>query len=59
MEVIKYCCNNVAVLEDGKIIENRDVESFFANPTSDTAKLFLNITKQLQNCTVTVGGDGI
>ena len=59
LEVIKYCCNNVAVLEDGKIIENRDVESFFANPTSDTAKLFLNITKQLQNCTVTVGGDGI
>lgn len=44
LEAVRYVCNHVAVLENGKIIENGPVREVFLNPTSDTAKLFLKIS---------------
>ena len=43
LNVIRYICKNMAVLEDGKIVENGPVKSVFNSPKSDTAKLFLKI----------------
>lgn len=41
MEVIKQLCTKVAVIEDGKIVENGDVHSIFSHPKTVAArKLF-------------------
>lgn len=42
MDVLKYICRNVAVIEDGEIIENGTINELFSNPRSDTTKLFVN-----------------
>jgi len=42
MEVIKDICDRVAIIEDGKIIEENTVEEIFANPKTDTAKEFIS-----------------
>ena len=41
MSVIKACCDRVAILDHGKIIEENAVNEFFANPQTDIAKNFL------------------
>lgn len=41
MDVIKAICNQVAVMEKGRIIEQQDVYQVFANPTSDLMKHFV------------------
>jgi D-methionine transport system ATP-binding protein len=43
LNVIRYICKNMAVLEDGQIVEKGPVRSVFGEPKSDTAKLFLKI----------------
>ena len=43
LNVIRYICKNMAVLEDGLIVERGPVRSVFGSPQSDTAKLFLRI----------------
>ncbi|MDR3265050.1 MAG: ATP-binding cassette domain-containing protein [Synergistaceae bacterium] len=43
LNVIRYICRNMAVLEDGLIVEKGPVRSVFNSPLSDTAKLFLKI----------------
>ncbi len=42
MEVVKEVCNNVAIMENGKVIETNTVENLFTNPKSKTANLFIN-----------------
>ena len=41
MEVIKYICNQVAVIEDGLIVEEGDVLDVFTNPQHPTTQVFL------------------
>ncbi|GHV38459.1 hypothetical protein FACS1894187_17300 [Synergistales bacterium] len=45
LNVIRYICKNMAVLEDGLIVERGPVRSVFGSPQSDIAKLFLRIDK--------------
>ncbi|MDR0977475.1 MAG: ATP-binding cassette domain-containing protein [Endomicrobium sp.] len=47
LDVIKYTCNNMAVLEDGTIIEQGSVGNIFANPSSKTAKVFIKNNSDL------------
>lgn len=42
MDVVKEICNNVAVMEDGVIVEQQDTFSLFTNPQTDIAKRFAN-----------------
>lgn len=42
MQVIKDICHRVAVIEDGKILEQGKVVDVFINPKSPTAKEFVN-----------------
>ncbi len=44
MEVIKQICNKVAVIEDGRIIEEGLVSDIFADPKQPTTKHFLQST---------------
>lgn len=48
LDVVKYCCNNVAVIEKGLIMEKGPTDEVFSNPKSDTSKTFINITNNLQ-----------
>ncbi|WP_156625964.1 ATP-binding cassette domain-containing protein [Clostridium tertium] len=59
LDVIRYCCDNMAVIEDGKITENGTVKGLFLNPKSNTAKRFIEITRSFQNNFVFEGGEGI
>ena len=43
LDVIKYTCNNMAVLEQGIIVERGAVRDIIFNPASETAKLFVRI----------------
>ena len=45
LQVVKYVCNNVAVLEHGQIAEQGAVREIFLNPSSETAKLFVSIDR--------------
>ncbi len=38
MSVVEDICNKVAILDEGKIVEEGDVSEIFANPRSDAAK---------------------
>jgi D-methionine transport system ATP-binding protein len=48
LDAIKYCCQNMAVLEDGKIIEQGSVREIFSNPKSRTGALFAKVFQDLQ-----------
>ncbi|MDF2681785.1 MAG: transporter [Brevibacillus sp.] len=43
LDVLQHICNNMAVLEYGRIVEIGSVEKFFLRPESDTAKRFVSI----------------
>lgn len=47
MEVIKEICERVAVMEHGKIVEQGDVFSIFANPQNEVTKRFIRATSSL------------
>ncbi len=49
LDVIKYSCNNMAVLENGLIVEKGSVREIFQNPKSDTARLFVKINTEFQS----------
>jgi len=42
MEVIKEICNKVAVMEDGKVIEQGDIVRIFTEPDNQLTKEFIN-----------------
>lgn len=42
MEVIKQICNKVAVMEDGKVIEDGPVTTIFTHPVHPTTKSFVH-----------------
>lgn len=41
MSVIKTCCDQVALLQDGQLIEQNEVGKFFTHPKTDIAKNFI------------------
>lgn len=41
MSVIKACCDRVAILEHGKLIEENEIGEFFSHPKTITAKKFI------------------
>ncbi|WP_134684048.1 methionine ABC transporter ATP-binding protein [Brevibacillus migulae] len=43
LDVLQHVCNNMAVLEKGRIVETGSVDKFFLYPQSDTAKRFVHI----------------
>ncbi|MDR2149406.1 MAG: ATP-binding cassette domain-containing protein [Spirochaetaceae bacterium] len=45
LDVIRYACSQVAVLEEGQIAEAGSVKSIFMNPKSETARLFMKINR--------------
>lgn len=45
MDVLKYICRNVAVIENGEVIETGTIDELFSDPQSDTTKLFVNKKK--------------
>lgn len=47
MEVIKEICDNVAVMENGKIVEQGEVFNIFANPQNEVTKRFIRATSNL------------
>lgn len=47
MNVIKEICQHVAVLDNGKVVEQGEVYQIFANPKSALTKKFINSTSSL------------
>lgn len=48
MDVIKSICDQVAVLDHGKLIETGPVESIFANPQETTTKNFIQSSLEVE-----------
>ena len=48
MSVIKEICNRVAVMENGKIVEQGQVFEIFANPKTEITRKFIKSTSNLQ-----------
>ena len=59
LDVVKYICNNMAVIEEGKIVEVGSTDSIFLNPKSDTAKKFVKIMRNLSINSHCPGGEVI
>jgi ABC-type metal ion transport system, ATPase component len=59
LEVVKYVCNHVAVLEDGTIAEQGTVKDLFLKPQSDTARLFVKINSDFNSEQWMQEGEGI
>ena len=47
MHVIKEICSRVAVMENGRVVEEGDVFSIFASPKADITKDFIDTTSNL------------
>jgi D-methionine transport system ATP-binding protein len=58
LEVIKYACRRVAVLEDGRIVEQGTVREVLTDPTSDTMRVFVKVNSDLGSKEWR-GGEGI
>jgi D-methionine transport system ATP-binding protein len=58
LEVVRYACGNMAVLEDGRIVEAGSVKRVFLDPKSETARLFMKINRDIST-REWQGGDGI
>lgn len=58
LDAIRYSCKKMAVLENGKIIEEGPVADIFSNPTSKTGALFAKVFLEFQNANL-VEGAGI
>lgn len=59
LEVVRYLCNRVAVLEDGRITERGTVRQVFLSPKSQTAQLFVHISRDFSAGAFVEGGEGI
>lgn len=49
LEVIKYTCHRMAVMEDGRILEQGPVREIFQNPRCATAKNFIGVYNQFRS----------
>lgn len=44
MDVVKQICDNVAIIHDGRLVEQASVGEIFSNPQTDIAKQFIQST---------------
>ena len=49
LEVIKYTCHRMAVMEDGKILEKWPVRDIFQNPECATARNFIGVYNKFRS----------
>ncbi len=49
LEVIKYTCHRMAVMEDGKLLEQGLVRDIFEHPQCDTAKNFIAVYNKFRS----------
>jgi D-methionine transport system ATP-binding protein len=47
MDVVKEICDNVVVMEDGKVVEQGDIFNIFSNPVKQITKEFVDSTSNL------------
>lgn len=59
LEVIRYACDRMAILEDGEIREQGSVRDIFLNPNSATGKIFLKVNDNFQKNQWLSEGEGI
>lgn len=59
LDVLRHICLNMAVIENGSIVERGTVEKFFLNPESLTAKRFISILRGFQAKGICREGDYI
>ena len=59
LDVLNHICKNMAVIENGRIVESGPVEKFFTNPESGTSKSFVNILNNFQRGRLYIEGGGI
>lgn len=57
MAVVKDICNRVAVMEHGKVVEEGEVFSVFANPQQPITKDFIRTTSNLQKINELIAAD--
>jgi D-methionine transport system ATP-binding protein len=55
LEVVKYACRHIAVLEAGSIVEQGSVAQVLTNPTSDTMQVFVKVNSNLTAGALTEG----
>lgn len=48
VEVIKYTCNQVAIIEDGVIVESGSIDQVMLYPVSHTGNVFINVEKKFE-----------
>lgn len=58
LDVLQHICNNMAVIENGRIVETGSVDKFFLNPQSDTSKRFVRILEHFRDKRSVVEGVG-
>ncbi|MFE4711618.1 MULTISPECIES: methionine ABC transporter ATP-binding protein [Paenibacillus] len=58
LDVLQHICNQMAVIEKGRIVETGTVDKLFFNPESQTAQRFINIIHQYQSRRFAVEGVG-
>jgi D-methionine transport system ATP-binding protein len=56
MDVIRYTCNNMAVLEKGQIVDYGRVKDVFSYPNSETVRIFLKVNSEMGSGYVEGGG---
>ena len=49
LEVVKYTCHQVAVMENGELLEKGSVREIFEHPKCETAKNFINVYNKLRS----------
>lgn len=59
LDVLRYICKSMAVIEGGEIVEKGPVGKFFRNPESNTAKRFISILNRFNARNLYQGGEGI
>jgi D-methionine transport system ATP-binding protein len=58
LDVLQHICHNVAVIEQGRIVETGTVDKFFLAPESDTARRFVNIVERYRQKRYALEGAG-
>lgn len=59
LEAIRYVCHNMAVLENGVVIEKGLVSNIFQNPNSKTGRIFIDIYSSFHSDDYYKDGEGI
>jgi len=59
LDVVRCACRHLAVIEDGRIVEEGETRSLFSNPKSGTARQFIRIGEEFSRDFLVQGGESI